>query len=321
MKPNSGDSAVNQRAETDRPHYTSPVGNIIRADCEDLLRAALIEDAPPGWPTADPTTEAIFAAEERARARLIPRESGVLCGVPVIRILNEIFGEMQSDAQQALQIETRKADGDAFAPGEVLLELEGPLRALLRLERPILNFLQYLSGIATTTAETVRLAGPEVAVLDTRKTLPGYRRLAKYAVYCGGGTNHRIHLSDMAMIKDNHVAAAGGVTAAVNAVRRHNPDLPLNVEVDTLEQLAEVLPLEPDVILLDNMRRERIEQALAQVKAYQEGGGRAPFIELSGGWKPDELGQLKGLGRLGVSMGFLTHTTRFLDLSLDIAST
>ncbi|MEQ9362730.1 MAG: carboxylating nicotinate-nucleotide diphosphorylase [Leptospirales bacterium] len=305
--------------DTNRPHYTSPVRNIIRADCESLLRLALQEDAPPGWPVADPTTEAIFAATERATARLIPREAGVLCGVPVIRILNEIYAETVGGEEPApLRIEALKADGDAFAPGDVLLRIEGPLRALLRLERPILNILQYLSGIATTTAETVALAGPEIAVLDTRKTLPGYRRLAKYAVYCGGGTNHRIHLSDMAMIKDNHVAAAGGVTAAVQAVRDQNPDLPLNVEVDTLEQLAETLPLEPDVVLLDNMRREQIAGALERIRLYANSGGRAPFIELSGGWKPEELSQLRGLGRLGVSMGFLTHTTRFLDLSLDI---
>lgn len=317
MKQNSDKTSELIEKGADRTHYTSPVRNIIREDCETLLQLALAEDAPPGWPSADPTTEAIFAADERARARLIPRESGVLCGIPVIGVLNDIFAESQ-DSAKALKITPRKSDGDAFAPGETLLELEGPLRTLLRLERPILNILQYLSGIATTVAQTVTLAGPDVAVLDTRKTVPGYRRLAKYAVYCGGGTNHRIHLSDMAMIKDNHIAAAGGIVAAVEAVRRHSPDLPLNVEVDTLEQLAEVLPCQPEVVLLDNMRREQIEQALARIQAHEAQGGRAPFVEVSGGWKPEELEQLRGLGRLGVSMGFLTHTTRFLDLSLDI---
>lgn len=301
-----------------RPHYTSPVRNIIRADCEGLVRLALEEDAPSGWPVADPTTEAIFPASERASARLIPREQGVLCGIPVIEVLTEIYGEMQATPENPLRVTARKCDGDSFEPGDVLLELEGSLRALLRLERPILNFLQYLSGIATTVAETVAVAGPEVAVLDTRKTVPGYRRLAKYAVFCGGGTNHRIHLSDMAMIKDNHVAAAGGVRRAVEAVRSQNPDLPLNVEVDTLEQLAEALPLAPDVVLLDNMRRDRIVQALEMIAAHAAGGGHRPFVEVSGGWKPQELHELHGLGPLGVSMGFLTHTTRFLDLSLDI---
>lgn len=302
---------------SNRPHYTSPVSNIIREDCETLLKLALDEDAPPGWPAADPTTEAIFRPQQQARARLIPRESGVLAGVPVVEILNEIFAK-QSETNP-LRIQALKSDGDRFEAGDVLLELEGSLRTLLRLERPMLNILQYLSGIATTTAETVALAGPDVAVLDTRKTLPGYRRLAKYAVYCGGGTNHRIHLSDMAMIKDNHVAAAGGITAAVNAVRAHSPGLPLNVEVDTLDQLSELLPLEADVVLLDNMRHEQLADALKRIQAYADGGGHRPFVELSGGWKPEELTQLRDLGSVGVSMGFLTHTTRFLDLSLDIA--
>ena len=309
----------NQSGNEDaRPHYTTPVRNIIRADCEELIRLALHEDAPDGWPAADPTTEAIFAADRQARARLVPRESGVLCGVPVVEILCAMYAEQTAGQAAALQLQMHCRDGQRFAPGDTLLELAGPLRSLLRLERPILNFLQYLSGIATSTAQVVAAAGPDIAVLDTRKTLPGYRRLAKYAVYCGGGTNHRIHLSDMAMIKDNHVAAAGSIERAVAAVRESFPDLPLNVEVDTLEQLALVLPLEPEVVLLDNMRRESVAAALTRVRDYAAGGGRAPFVELSGGWKPEELPQLHGLGKLGVSMGYLTHTTRFLDLSLEM---
>lgn len=304
-----------------RPHYTTPVRNIIRGDCEFLIREALAEDTPAGWQLDDPTTQAIFQADERARARLIPRENGVLCGGPVVLILNDVFGEIHG-TDTALEISIKVADGDRFAPGDVLMELAGPLRTLLRLERPALNFLQYLSGIATTTAGVVAAAGQNLAILDTRKTLPGYRRLAKYAVYCGGGTNHRIHLNDMVMIKDNHIAAAGGVRPAVAAIRERCPELPLNVEVDTLEQLDEVLPLAPDVVLLDNMRSEAIASALQRVEAHAASGGRRPFIELSGGWKPQELHQLHELsarGGLGVSMGFLTHTTRFLDLSLEIA--
>ena len=269
---------------------------------------ALLEDAPGG----DRTSLAIFGPQEQAAGRFLPRESGIICGLEVVRHLLAIYGsEFGAPVQFAPQIQ----DGVRFHAGQTLATIRGPLRDVLRLERIILNFLQYLSGIATSTARAVELAGADVAILDTRKTLPGYRRLAKYAVYCGGGTNHRIHLSDMAMIKDNHIAAAGSVQAAIQRVRDRFPDLPLNVEVDTLEQLKEALPLQPDVVLLDNMRRSQIEAAVALIQAVSQ----PPLVEVSGGWKPAMLRELRGLGRLGVSMGYLTHTTRFLDLSLDLA--
>lgn len=197
----------------------------------------------------------------------------------------------------------------------MLARIRGPVVDLLRLERIILNFLQYLSGISTVVRAAVDRAGAEIAVLDTRKTLPGYRRLAKYAVYCGGGTNHRINLSDMAMIKDNHIAAAGGIRPAVESIRAARPEIPLEVEVDTLEQLREALELEPGFVLLDNMRGELLEQAVALVR--ERPADRRPFIEISGGVRPEDLPGLRHLGPLGVSMGFLTHTTAFLDLSLE----
>lgn len=298
--------------EDPRPHYTHPVRSLSAADCEPLVRLALAEDTPDG----DPTSEAIFPATERCSARIVAREAGVLCGLPLMQSLCTVYAE--TTGTEAPDIRPRRTDGETFDKGDVLLELSGTLRAILRLERPMLNFLQYLSGISTTTAAAVSRAGADIAVLDTRKTLPGYRRLAKYAVYCGGGTNHRIHLSDMAMIKDNHVAAAGGVSAAIRRIREHKPGLPMDVEVDRLEQLREALELEPEVVLLDNMDAKQVAEAIDLVRSAVAAGKRAPFIEVSGGWRPDQLSQLHGLGKLGVSMGYLTHTTRFLDLSLEM---
>lgn len=297
-----------------RPHYTVPVSEIERNDCETLIRLALAEDAPAG----DVTSESIFSETERGFARVSARESGVLCGAKVVAILLDIDAELSG---ARVDLHMRLNDGDSFGPGDSLLELSGPLRVLLRLERPILNFLQYLSGISTVVAAAVAQAGPDIAVLDTRKTLPGYRRLAKYAVYCGGGANHRISLSDMAMIKDNHVAAAGGVREAARRVRAHRPATPLEIEIDSLHQLDDALAAQPRAILLDNMDRTALARAIERIRAAGTGGtGVAPLIEVSGGWTPDRLGELAGLGPLGVSMGFLTHTTRFLDLSLEYVS-
>ncbi len=292
-----------------RPHYTTPISRLVREDCEALIRLALDEDAPGGDATSDP----IFPEDREGRGRIVSREGGVVCGLRLTDFLLEIDAERTSTR---LQAETRKADGDTFAPGDELIAFTGPLRTLLRLERPILNFMQYLSGISTTVAAAVEKAGGDIAVLDTRKTLPGWRRLSKYAVYCGGGTNHRIHLSDMAMIKDNHIAAAGGIKAAADKIHSAHPDLPLEIEVDTLEQIPEALECRPRVLLLDNMDRKTIDAAFELIEKLPP--EQRPFMEASGGWTPDDLKQLEGLQGVGVSMGYLTHTTRFLDLSMEI---
>ncbi len=296
-----------------RPHYTSPVTTIARSDCETLLRLAISEDAPAG----DPTSEAIFGPERRASARLIAREPGVLCGVPLLRHLGEIFREMTG-----LEVDVRDAmaDGSVFAKGDALLSIEGSVRGILRIERLMLNFLQYLSGIATVTHDAVSKSPPGVFVLDTRKTLPGYRRLVKYAVYTGGGTNHRIDLSEMAMIKDNHIAAAGSITRAMDQIAQKYPGLPIEVEVDSESQIPEALAKNPRVLLLDNMDAQRVRSAVALVKRLcAESGSTPPIVEISGGWTPARLADLAGLDLpVGVSMGFLTHTTRFLDLSLEV---
>ncbi|MBL8022370.1 MAG: carboxylating nicotinate-nucleotide diphosphorylase [Leptospirales bacterium] len=297
-----------------RPHFTSPVDSLDRSDCETLIKLALLEDAPNG----DPTSEGIFSKEQMCTASVISREPGVMCGASLTGCLTSIFFELTG---MQVNVLLSLKDGDRFEKGSVLMKLSGSIPAMLRLERILLNFLQYLSGIATVTANCVAQAPAGVFILDTRKTLPGYRRLAKYAVFMGGGTNHRIHLSEMAMMKDNHIAAAGGIASAARNIRARFPGLPVEIEVDRIEQIEEALGENPKVILLDNMNGGRIREAIKVIRAYcDRTGTKPPIIEVSGGWTPARLPELAGLDLpVGVSMGFLTHTTRFLDLSLEIA--
>jgi len=287
--------------------YTTPVTTITREQCERLIRLAIEEDAPAG----DPTSEAIFSAERSATARIIAKEEGVLCGGPLILHFAEIFAEMTG---YDLTVSAQKEDGSRFRPGDLLCTVTGSLRGILRAERIILNFLQYLSGISTTVANAVAIGGERIHLLDTRKTLPGYRKLAKYAVHCGGGNNHRIDLSDMAMIKDNHIAAAGGIAGAVQKIRDYRPALPIEVEIDRLDQLEEALDSRPDVILLDNMDGATVIEAVKRIRKT----ANPPRIEASGNLTPEKLKLLSEPGDLYASMGYLTHTTRFLDLSMEI---
>lgn len=288
-------------------HYTAPVSDITRKDCEILINLALDEDSPHG----DPTSESVFSEIETGRACIKAKESGILCGLPVVSSLLSIYREKHG---QALSMKPIFRDGLSFEKGDRLFILEGNLRSLLRLERIVLNFVQYLSGISTTVNNAVKQAPENVYVLDTRKTLPGYRKLAKYAVCCGGGSNHRISLSDMAMIKDNHIQAAGSIKTAVEKIRRNFPDLPLEVEVDHPDQIREVLPLGVNFILLDNMPPGMLKDSITLIRSHLN----PPVIEISGNRNPSNLHELSGLGKLGVSMGFLTHTTRFLDLSMEM---
>jgi len=288
-------------------HYTAPVSEINRKDCETLVRLALEEDAPSG----DSTSESIFNKTDTGSARVIARESGVLCGIPVIEILLEIYFEMTG---QTVMLRPHFRDGLLFQKGDTLFTLEGSLISLFRLERILLNFVQYLSGISTVTAKAVETAPENLVILDTRKTLPGYRKLVKYAVFCGGGSNHRISLSDMAMIKDNHIASIKSIQNAIKSIRIENPGIPVEVEVDTLQQLESVLNYKIDAVLLDNMDGDTLKKAIDMIRKQQN----PPFIEISGNITPEKFSELKDLGQIGVSMGYLTHTTRFLDLSMEL---
>ncbi len=267
----------------------------------DLIKRALAEDLAGG---VDITSHSTIAPENVCVADFTARKSGVLAGVEMaIAVLREVG---------LTEITALKADGDQISKGEVILTVKGNTRAILLAERTALNFLGRLSGIATLTSEWVRaVSGTQCLVRDTRKTTPGYRLLEKYAVRMGGGTNHRMSLSDAALIKDNHIAAAGGVTEAFSAVRSAYPEAPIEIEVDTLDQLREVLPLKPDLVLLDNMTPAECKQAVEIVNG-------ATQLEASGGISLENARAYAESGVDFIAIGALTHSAQVLDIGLDL---
>ncbi len=277
-------------------------------DTERAVRCALDEDLRYG---PDLTSAATAAPEARAVAGIVARESGVLAGVPVVLAVLAAAGIPPGAA------EPLSADGDRIDGGAEVLRIRAPLRELLGAERTLLNFLTHLSGIATATrAWADALSGTRCAVRDTRKTTPGLRQLEKYAVRCGGGLNHRLGLGDAALIKDNHVMAAGGITAAIAAVRAAAPGLPLEVECDTLTQLREALDAGAGLILLDNMGLADLRAAVAIASRYP-----AARLEASGGLRLEVARAVAETGVDYVAVGALTHSSDALDLGLDVQVT
>ncbi|NLW49665.1 MAG: carboxylating nicotinate-nucleotide diphosphorylase [Candidatus Brocadiaceae bacterium] len=273
-----------------------------------LIDAALAEDDA----RSDVTTLALVAPECRLRGQVRARQDLVLCGLPLAGRTVERF-----DA--CMVLEHRAEDGARLAPGGVAAEIEGPAASVLAVERTMLNFLQRLSGVATLTARFVReVEGTGACICDTRKTTPGWRVLEKYAVRCGGGRNHRMSLADQALIKDNHLALLGrqgGAAAAVRAVRERFPDRVVMVEVDDLEQLAAVLPVRPDVVLLDNMSPDQVREAAGLARA--RGGDGRPLLEASGGITLENVRRYAEAGADRISVGALTHSAPAADLALD----
>ncbi len=285
--------------------YTNPISKLEPSDFTNLVSLALEED----MPEKDITSESIFSREQKASATLIAKEAGVLAGTIVVE-------ELKRQTGNSFSYKILKQDSEAFKPKDTLLTLEGSLIVILRIERVLLNFLQYLSGIATEANKISKKYENRLLIFDTRKTLPGYRKLAKYAVYTGGACNHRQNLSDMGLIKDNHVAMSGSILDAVSKLRSNFPNKKVELEIDGLFQLDEALKASPDIILLDNFSLEDTRTAVARIKLEKPN----IRIECSGGITPEKLDSLSEIGSLGVSMGYLTHTTRFLDLSLEIES-
>ena len=274
-------------------------------DTERAVRGALDEDLRYG---PDLTSAATAAPGTRAVAGVVARQPGVLAGLPVVLAVLDAAGI----APQAAEL--LRADGDRIGAGTEVLRLRAPLREILGAERTLLNFLTHLSGIATATRAWVdALSGTGCAVRDTRKTTPGLRQLEKYAVRCGGGQNHRMGLGDAALIKDNHVAAAGGIAAAIRAVRAAAPGLPLEVECDSLAQVGEALEAGAGLILLDNM-------GLADLRAAATMAGRYPSVRLeaSGGLRLEGARAVAQTGVDFVAVGALTHSSAALDLGLDV---
>ncbi len=269
----------------------------------DLVKAALAEDLVGG---VDVTSVATIAADAELKAEFVARESGVVVGIEMAKaVLTEVG---------VAGIEVLVQDGASVNAGDILIRVSGNARAILLAERTALNFLGHLSGIATLTNQWVKeIAGTNCQVRDTRKTTPGWRELEKFAVHMGGGTNHRMSLSDAALIKDNHIAAAGGVKAAFNAVRSAFPTAPIEIEVDTLEQLAEVLPLKPDLVLLDNMTPEQCRVAVLLVAGQTK-------LEASGGITLDRARSYAETGVDYLAIGALTHSAKNFDIGLDVRS-
>ena len=267
---------------------------------ERIVLAALAEDIGAG----DVTTDATVPADAVGVADLLVKEAGVVCGV---RVAETTFRALDPD----IRFEALASDGDVVDPPAVVARISGSERAILTGERVALNFLGRLSGIATLTRRYVdALEGTGASVLDTRKTTPGLRELEKYAVACGGGRNHRFGLDDAVLVKDNHLRAAGSVPAAVELVRAASA-LPIEVECDTLDQVAEALAVGVDAILLDNMSLEQLREAVALT------GGRAR-LEASGGVTLDTIRAIAETGVDEISVGALTHSARSLDVSLEL---
>ncbi|MBI1238342.1 MAG: carboxylating nicotinate-nucleotide diphosphorylase [Alphaproteobacteria bacterium] len=267
-----------------------------------LVEAALREDL---GDAGDITSALTIPAETRGRARIVAREAGRLCGLACARLAFRAL-----DA--SLTVRERLPDGAETAGGALIAEIEGPARAILSAERVALNFIGQLSGIATATDALVRaVAGTKARIVCTRKTTPGLRILEKYAVRCGGGLNHRFGLYDAVLIKDNHIAAAGGVAAALGAAKAGAGHLvKIEIEVDTLAQLEEALAAGADAVLLDNMTPDQLREAVRLT------AGRA-VLEASGNVRADTVRAIAETGVDVISSGAITHSRRVLDIGLD----
>lgn len=273
----------------------------LQTQIKAVIERALSEDIGSG----DVTTGWTIPAQAQAEGRLLAKERGVVAGLGVA---SQVF----LTVDDALSFQEAVADGAQIRAGDLLGHVRGSTRSILTAERTTLNFLQRMSGIATLTHRYVEaVAETKAVILDTRKTLPGWRALDKMAVRLGGGENHRMGLYDMVLIKDNHIAAAGGITATVNRARAHNSQgLLIEVEVKTLEELKEALTLDVDRIMLDNMSLEKMRKAVELAR------GRIP-LEASGGVTLKTVRRIAETGVDYISVGELTHSPRALDISLE----
>ena len=267
----------------------------------ELIKRALAEDLQGG---EDITSVATVSGNEKVVADFVARKEGVIAGIDMAKAVLEEVG--LTDISVLIQ------DGSSVKEGQVLMTVRGDTRAILLAERTALNFVGHLSGIATLTRAWVEaISGTPCKIRDTRKTTPGMRLLEKYAVRMGGGTNHRMSLSDAALIKDNHIAAAGGVAAAFSKVRDRFPQSEIEIEVDTLDQLREVLPLNPDLVLLDNMSPAQCAEAVSITAG-------ATKLEASGGISLENAKAYADTGVDFLAIGALTHSAPVFDIGLDL---
>lgn len=284
--------------QTPAPDLTPP------ADLPDQVAAALREDIGGGDVTAQ-----LVPADQRVRGRVVTREDAVLCGRPWAE---EVFRRLDP----GIRLSWRATDGERVAAGAVIFEIEGRARPILTGERNALNFLQLLSATATQASHfAAAVAGTDCSVIDTRKTIPGLRTAQKYAVRCGGCRNHRMGLYDMILIKENHIAAAGSITAAITAARRVSQGLKVEVEVESLQELEEALRAGPDIVLLDDFSLEDLAAAVALNRSL----GRPVAFEASGSVSLETVRAIAATGVDFVSSGGLTKNVRAIDLSMRFA--
>ena len=278
---------------------------------EDVIENTVLEDLDGG---IDVTSVATVPAAQRSIATYGVRADGCIAGLSVAAAVVEMVC-----GPQASTFEFLHNDGDIVAAGTVLARVEAPTQLMLTAERTSLNLLCHLSGIATATAAWVEaISGTGAVVRDTRKTTPGLRALEKYAVRCGGGQNHRMSLSDAALVKDNHIVAAGGVAQAFAKVRELASSLPIEIEVDTIDQLKVALAAGADVVLLDNMPPAILREAVAVSKEHQASTGHAVLLEASGGLTLANAAAVAATGVHFISVGGITHSSPILDIGLDL---
>ncbi|MEM6812446.1 MAG: carboxylating nicotinate-nucleotide diphosphorylase [Pseudomonadota bacterium] len=275
----------------------------ITKDIETLVDLAFEEDL---GNIGDITTKSTIDPKKKITTNFISRDTGIVAGIPLARYCLK-------KQDQSLKITEYKSDGDKIKPKDIIMSVTGNAQNILQSERIALNFMTHLSGIATETSKYVEaICHTNAKILDTRKTLPGYRTLAKHAVKMGGGNNHRMGLFDMVLIKDNHIAAAGGVVPALEKVREATPDIKIEIEVDTLEQLEEVMLFYDivDFVLLDNMSPQQLKEALEIIK------GKI-LSEASGGVNMNTVVEIAESGVDYISIGALTHSVKVFDIGLD----
>lgn len=275
---------------------------MISIHLKEIIESALREDIGMG----DLTSKSIFDADHYSKGTFVSKAEGTLAGLDVLQIAYNFLGEN-------VKVNLLKKDGDSVGIKESIAEVEGPTQVLLSAERVILNLMQHLSGIATSTAEVIRLLDDSsIEIVDTRKTLPGLRALQKYAVTCGGGKNHRFRLDDGVMIKDNHIKAAGSITKALELVRsKVGHMVKIELETESKEQVLEAVEAKADVIMLDNRTPEEIKELVKLIPDEI-------LVEVSGGITPNSISSFKGCGADVISLGWLTHSVKALDISFNL---
>ncbi|MEQ9307996.1 MAG: carboxylating nicotinate-nucleotide diphosphorylase [Balneolaceae bacterium] len=267
-----------------------------------LISDALDEDLGMG----DLTSNSIFSENDRAAGSFTSKANGVIAGLNCLQLVYNSFGT-------SVDVEILKADGDFISKGDVIAKVEGSVRSLLSCERVILNLIQHLSGIATSTNLVVSLLDDaSITITDTRKTLPGLRALQKYAVTCGGGKNHRFRLDDAVMIKDNHIKAAGSIAKAIDLVRSNiGHTVKIEVETENEQQVLEAVQSGADIIMLDNRTPDEVQELIKLVP-------NEIIVEVSGGITPDNIASYKNCGADVISLGWLTHSVKALDISFNL---